>query len=140
MEQNNSRRRFFIRMGQMLGLAAIAPALFSAKVFAEERRRARPSEGGAAPAAGGGDLALPMVEPGKGAAVAVNYHHKHADVKDPAVKVERAGVPFEKQFCTGCGFYTKVGIKGGEEVGKCQIFPNQLVKGSAWCSSWNKKA
>jgi hypothetical protein len=141
MKQSKSRRRFFVHMGQMIGLAAIAPALFGSKVFAEERRRARPAEGGAAPAAGGGgDLALPMVEPGKGAATAVNYHLKHADVKDAAVKVERSGVPFEKQFCTGCGFYTKVGNKDGGEVGKCQIFPNQLVKGSAWCASWNKKA
>lgn len=137
MEQNTSRRRFFIHMGQMLGLAAIAPALFSSKVFAEEKRRARPSEGGAA---AGGDAGLTMVEPGKGAAVAVNYHYKHSDVKDAALKVERGGVPFEKQFCTGCGFYTKNGTKNGEEVGKCQIFPNQLVKGTAWCSSWNKKA
>lgn len=140
MEQNSSRRRFFVHVGQMLGLAAVAPTLLSSKVFAEERRRARPAEGGAAPAAGGGDLNLPMVEPGKGSAGPVNYHFKHSDVKDAALKVERGGVPFEKQFCTGCSFYTKAGNKGGEEVGKCQIFPNQLVKGTAWCSTWTKKA
>jgi hypothetical protein len=61
-------------------------------------------------------------------------------VKDKALKVERSGVPFEKQMCNGCGFYTKVGNKNGKEVGKCQIFPGQLVESTAWCSSWNKKA
>lgn len=140
MEQNNSRRRFFIHLSQMVGLAAVASALPGSIVFAQERRRARPAEGGSAATAGGGDLSLPMVEPGKGAAVAVNYHHKHSEVKDPALKVERGGVPFEKQFCHNCSFYTKAGNKGGEEVGKCQIFPNQLVKSTAWCSTWTKKA
>jgi len=139
MEQKSSRRKFFTQMGQILGLAVIAPSLFSSKVFAEEqRRRARPSEGGAA--AGGGDLSLPPVEPGKGAAGAVNYSLKHSDVKDAALKVDRSGVPFDKQFCSGCGFYTKVGMKDGKEVGKCQIFQGQLVQSTAWCSSWNKKA
>lgn len=137
MDQNTSRRRFFMQVGQMLGLAIIAPALFGSQVFAEEKRRARPSEG-AAPAAAGGDL--PMVEPGKGAAAAVNYVHKHSDIKDASLKVARGGLPFEKQVCTNCSFYTKHGIKNGEEVGKCQIFPGQLVRGSAWCSTWNKKA
>jgi len=141
MDPQNSRRRFFVHMGQMLGLAAIAPALFSSKVFAEEKRRARPAEGGAAPAAGGGkEIDLPMVEPGKGQAAAVSYSLKHADVKDAALKVERGGVAFDKQFCTGCNFYKKVGDKNGGEVGTCQIFPGQLVKGTAWCSTWTKKA
>ncbi len=134
MEQNTSRRRFFVHVGQMLGLAAIAPVLFSSNVFAEERRRGRSAE------AGGGAEGLTMVEPGKGAAGAVNYHFKHSDVKDAALKVDRGGVPFAKQFCHNCNFYTKHSLKNGEEVGKCQIFPNQLVKSTAWCSTWNKKA
>ncbi|MGZ3798182.1 MAG: high-potential iron-sulfur protein [Pseudobdellovibrionaceae bacterium] len=25
-------------------------------------------------------------------------------------------------------------------MGTCQIFPNQLVKATAWCATWNKKA
>jgi hypothetical protein len=137
MVQNNSRRRFFVIAGQMLGLATIAPLLFGSRVFAEEKRRARPSAGGAA---GGADAELTMVEPGKGAAGAVNYQFKHSDVKEAALKVDRGGLPFEKQFCNNCNFYTKHSTKNGEEVGKCQIFPNQLVKSTAWCSSWNKKA
>ncbi|WP_413287591.1 high-potential iron-sulfur protein [Bdellovibrio sp. HCB337] len=136
MQHNTSRRRFFKQAGQMLGLALVAPALFGSKALAEERRR-RSAEG-AAPAAGGGDL--PMVEPGKGTAAPVNYVHKHSDVKDAALKVDRGGVSFDKQFCNNCSFYTKHGTKNGEETGKCQIFPNQLVKGTAWCSTWTKKA
>jgi len=141
MEAKSSRRQFFTFAGTMLGLAVLAPAVLGSRAFAEERRRAR-SEGGAAPAAAGGgnDLNLPMVEPGKGQAAAVNYVLKHQDVKDKALKVERGGVAFEKQQCANCSFYTKAGNKNGKEVGKCQIFPNMLVESPAWCSTWNKKA
>ncbi|HEY8272433.1 MAG TPA: high-potential iron-sulfur protein [Pseudobdellovibrionaceae bacterium] len=137
MEPNTSRllnrRRFFINVGQMLGLAALAP-LLGTKAFAEEKRKARPAEGGATTGAD-----LPMVVPGKGAAAAVHYQLKHSDVKDASLKIERGGVPFEKQLCNNCSFYTKHSTKNGEEVGKCQIFPNQLVKSTAWCATWNKK-
>lgn len=71
MERKNSRRRFFIHLGQMLGLAAFASAWYGSKVFAEEKRRARTTEAGGA---GGADAELSMVEPGKGTAVPVNYH------------------------------------------------------------------
>jgi hypothetical protein len=141
MDQKTSRRQFFTQVGTLVGVAVMAPALFSANAFAEERRKR--AEGGAAPAGGaaaGGDLNLPMVEPGKGQAAAVNYTLKHADVKDPALKVERGGVPFEKQHCSGCSFYTKAGNKNGKEVGKCTIFAGNLVESTAWCSTWTKKA
>jgi hypothetical protein len=142
MDQKSSRRQFFTHAASLLGLAVMAPALFGSQAFAEERRRARGEGGAAAPgaAAGGGDLGLPMVEPGKGPAAAVNYSLKHADVKDKALKVDRGGVPFEKQMCHSCSFYTKAGDKAGKEVGKCQIFAGQLVESTAWCSTWNKKA
>lgn len=143
MDQKTSRRQFFTQAGTLVGLAVIAPSLFGSSAFAEEKRRSRPAAGGA-PATGGagGDLNLPMVEPGKGVAAPVNYVLKHADLKDAAVKknAEAKGLPFEKQFCHNCSFYTKAGDKNGKEVGKCTIFPNQLVEGTAWCSTWTKKA
>lgn len=140
MNPNTNRRRFFIHMGQMLGLALIAPGLFTSRVLAEERRRSR-NEGGPSSAGSAAGKPVPvMVQPGVGAATAVNYVHKHSDIKDQGLKIDRGGVPFEKQFCNNCTFYTKDSTKGGEEVGKCQIFPNQLVKGTAWCSTWTKKA
>ncbi|MGZ3798386.1 MAG: hypothetical protein ACXVB1_18595, partial [Pseudobdellovibrionaceae bacterium] len=128
MEQNTGRRRFFINLGQMLGLATIAPLLFSSKVLAEEKRRARPGEGAPATGAAGGCADFPLVEPGKGTAAPVNYQFKHSDVKDASLKIERGGVPFEKQFCSStsatCSFYGKCTTKKGEELGTCQIFPN----------------
>jgi hypothetical protein len=36
--------------------------------------------------------------------------------------------------------YTKEKGAGAAEVGKCQLFAGQLVKGQAWCTSWAKKA
>jgi hypothetical protein len=139
MDQKASRRQFFTTLGSFVGLAVMAPAVLSSRAFAEERRRARPAEG-AAPAAGGADLNLPMVEPGKGPAAAVSYALDHKNVKDAALKVDRGGVAFDKQHCENCSFFTKAGKKGSKEVGKCQIFQNQLVESTAWCSTWNKKA
>ncbi|MBC7371921.1 MAG: high-potential iron-sulfur protein [Bdellovibrionaceae bacterium] len=138
MEQKNSRRQFFTFAGTMLGLAALAPAVLTSTAFAEERRRARP-EGGAAPAAGGAGE-LPMAVPGKGPAAAMNYVIDHKDVKDAALKIERGGVPFEKQYCATCNFYTKGASKNGKEIGKCSVLPANMVEGTAWCSTWSKKA
>ncbi|MBK9322930.1 MAG: high-potential iron-sulfur protein [Bdellovibrionaceae bacterium] len=138
MDHKASRRQFFSNLGSIVGLAVVAPALFSSKVFAEEKRRGRSGEGGGSAASG--DLNLPMVEVGKGQAAAVTYVLKHADVKNAALKIERGGVAFEKQTCANCSFYAKVGDKNGKEVGKCQIFPNMLVEGPAWCATWAKKA
>lgn len=123
---SNSRRDFIKIAAGLAGLALLMPK----SVLAEGGR------GGAAPA--GGDL--PLVEPGKGMAVGVNYVAKNSDVKDAKLKVDRAGVPFAKQTCAGCALYTAAGKKGGADVGKCAIFANQLVKGEGWCSSWSKKA
>ncbi|MFZ4405141.1 MAG: hypothetical protein ACOYOK_13645, partial [Pseudobdellovibrionaceae bacterium] len=87
MSENNknakqeSRRQFFKSISKFGVVAAVAPAILKSVwpslAQAEQRRGARPGAGGAA--AGG---ALPLVEPGKGAAAAVNYQHDHAAVKD----------------------------------------------------------
>lgn len=145
MESHSSRRQFFIRAGQMLGLVAAGP-LLSRVVFAEEKRRARPAAGGAAaggaaaPAAsGGGDLSKPMVDPNSPQAKAVNYALKHADVKKAELKIERNGVPFEKQYCKDCTFYKKAGNKNGGEVGNCTVLSNNNVPHDAWCATWVKK-
>ena len=132
MSEMNSRRQFVkIALG-VGGLALLLPN----SVLAERRR------GGGAAAAGGaqGDLALPLVKPGEGMAASVNYYHKHSDVKNAALKVERQGLAWDKQFCTNCMLYTKSGQKDGSEVGKCTLFSGMLVKGEGWCASWSKKA
>lgn len=134
MSQENSRRSF-VKLA--LGLGGFA-LLGSAPALAQERRRtAKP--GGAA-AGAGGDANLPLVEPGKGMAASVQYHHKNTEVKDAKLKVDRSGVPFAKQTCSNCMLYTKAGMKNGEEVGKCTLFAGNVVKGGGWCASWSKKA
>lgn len=124
---NNSRRNFLKTVAGFAGLALILPKTGWA-------------EGGSRGGAAGADASLPLVEPGKGMAVGVNYVNKNTDVKDAKLKVDRGGVPFAQQTCAKCALYTAAGKKGADEVGKCAIFANQLVKASGWCSSWNKKA
>jgi len=124
-------RRNFLKM---LVVAAGAASVLPRVALAEERRRG----GAAGGAAAGGEL--PLVEPGKGMAKSLNYVHQGSQIKDPALKTERQGVPFAKQDCKGCQFYTANGKKGADDVGKCSLFPNQVVKSTGWCSSWAKKA
>ena len=128
----NSRRSFVKIALTAVGAAAILPQF----VNAQEKRRAKPG----AAAAGGGDLGLPMVEPGKGMAASVNYQTDHNAVKDAALKIDRGGLKFADQKCSGCMLYSKVGMKDGNEVGKCTLFAGSLVQGKAWCSSFAKKA
>ena len=145
MEEKASmnRRSFFQIVAGMTGLALLSPnsrGLFSSAKAQEKRRGAAPTAG--APAAGGkpNPIDLPLVKPGEpGNATNLHYVFKHADVKKPEVKIEKQGTPFEKQFCSNCSFYTKVGQKEGSEVGTCTIFTDKLVKKDAWCQSWNKK-
>ena len=121
------RRDFLKLMLVAAGAATVLPQL----AIAEERRR-----GGSAAAAGD----PPLVEPGKGAAASLNYVHKQSDIKDESLKKERQGMPFAKQNCANCQLYTANGKKGADDVGKCSIFPNQVVKAKGWCTSWAKKA
>lgn len=130
-------RRNFFKVAALSGVSLLA---MSSIVSAEEKRRAKPAEGSADAGGAKGDLDLPLVTPGQGMAASVNYHHNQADVKDKALKVERQGLPFEKQHCSGCMLFTAVGKKGKDEVGKCTLFANQLVNANGWCASFSKKA
>lgn len=130
-----SNRRQFLKN---LGVVASGLMIFK-NVQAEEKRRAKKSDSSSGGGAGG-DLALPMVKPGEGMAASVHYTLDHKDVKDAALKADRQGVKFEQQHCASCMLYTKVGNKDGGEVGKCTLFAGSLVKSTAWCGSWSKKA
>ena len=133
---NFSRRQFFVGAVSLLSFG-----LLSSVVNAEEKRRSRPAAGAAAGgAAASGPLADPMVDPKDPTAQAMSYVEKKSDLKKAELKVERQGVSFDKQQCSGCGFYKEVGTKDGGKVGTCTIFSGKLVKAEAWCSSWNKKA
>ncbi len=135
-ETRDQRRQVLKAALGIVGAGLLLPTLLNSPALAEERRRGKKPEAGA----GGGDLALPLVEPGKGMAAGVNYQHRHADVKDAKLKTDRQGVKFEAQFCDNCMLYSPVGEKSGEKVGKCTLFANQLVKGKGWCTTWAKKA
>ncbi|OFZ28968.1 MAG: hypothetical protein A2622_12780 [Bdellovibrionales bacterium RIFCSPHIGHO2_01_FULL_40_29] len=119
----NQRRDFLKTMLVAVGASVLMPKLS----FAQERRRG----------SGAGDL--PLVEPGKGMAATLHYQHKTSDVKDAKLKTERQGTPFAKQNCSNCLLYTKHGMQGAEEVGKCSLFAGQVVKASGWCNSWAKR-
>lgn len=127
---------------QFLGFSAftaVAGGLVSSIAQSEERRRARGSQAGAAPAASG-PAGYPLLDPNNSAAKAVNYIKSHGDLKDAKLKMERQGVAWEQQFCNNCSFYKEVTTKDGQKAGTCTIFANQLVLDKAWCTSWNKKA
>lgn len=136
MNHNSNRRDFLRNTFQWVGLVAAAPLFLKSIASAEERRR---GGGSAAPAAGAGGDALPLVKPGEGMAAGVNYVEDKAQVKKAELKIDRSGVKFADQHCGNCGFYTKVGMKDGKEIGKCTIFAGQAVHSNAWCSTWNKK-
>jgi hypothetical protein len=110
----NSRRSFFKIAAGVIGLAVIAP-----KVFANEGRRSKPAAGGA-----GGGEDLPLVEPGKDMAASVGYAHKS---------------PHKDKNCANCVLYTKHGMKGKDEVGKCNLFAGKVVYANGYCNSWAKK-
>jgi hypothetical protein len=125
-----SRRDFF--KNAILGAGAVvATQAISGLALAQGRKRG--AEGAAA-----GELAL--VTPGQGMAASVNYVHKTSDIKDAKLQTERQGVKFAEQKCTNCILYTTHGNKDGQEVGKCQLFANQVVKSTGWCTSWAKKS
>lgn len=131
-----NRRSFFSASIKVIGLSLLSNLALNRQMGtlaqAEEKRRGGES-------AGGNDL--PLVDPAKDStAQGVKYVHKNSDFKEAALKTVRNGVPFEKQTCSGCALYTKKEVRNGEEVGVCILFAKKVVKGSGFCTSWNKKA
>lgn len=131
-----TKREFLTHLSVLAGSAFIAAKTLVTPAYAQEKRR------GAKPAAGPKkDTDLPLVEPGKGTAAALAYYHSHKDAeKDPKTdKKTDKGTVWEQRFCNNCSFYTSVGSKDGQEVGKCTLFPNSLVNSIGICNSWAKK-
>lgn len=128
----NSRRQF-IKVAAVGGASLMV--LNSVAQAEEKRRAAKPAEGGDK------KESLSFVKPGEGMAASVNYQEDPEKmIKDAALKVDRQGVKFANQKCSGCMLYTSEGKKDGVEAGKCTLFANKLVKGNGWCASWSKKA
>jgi hypothetical protein len=81
---------------------------------------------------------LPLLDEKSQIATALKYHADASKV--PAtLRVAKAGTEGSKQRCDNCLFYAKAGKNKGEEVGKCQLFPQGHVPAKAWCVSWALK-
>lgn len=128
-----NRRNFFQTMVAGAGLLTIASTFKTQKANAEERRRG-----------GGAAAATPsLVDPKEASAKAVNYVHKHADLKDKALQLDRQGVKWIDQKCHACNFFVANGDKkvGGMTTGGCSMpfAKDKLVSADGWCSTWAKK-
>lgn len=133
------RRQMVQKFLKLTGALALTSAVLPA-AQAEEKRRAKKTEGKTEDKAAGGDLALPWVKAGTGMAASVNYVEAHSEVKDEKLKTARQDVPFKDQKCSNCMLYSKVGEKDKKTAGKCTIFAGQLVNADGWCTTWAKKA
>ncbi|MFP5519488.1 MAG: high-potential iron-sulfur protein [Bdellovibrionia bacterium] len=120
-----NRRGFFAMSAKVAGLALLAPATLKVMVSEAQAEQKRGARGGGA-AAGGG---LPLVDANDSVAKAVRY------VEDAKKAPDAKG-----NNCINCGFYKKVEMRNGKEVGTCTIFAGKVVYGEGWCGSWNKKA
>lgn len=120
----NSRRQF-IKVG--VSALAVGAALKTVTAVAQQKRGSG--------AANGADSN--MVDEKSPAAQGVKYNADITKVKDKAVMIERQGVKFLDQKCSGCGLYTG---KPGDKTGPCMVFPGKQVAANGFCTSWNKKA
>lgn len=124
--KNMNRRSFVQTVAALAGLTALAGG-----AQAQTKRQPK-KEAGAA----GGDTMCAK----EAMAVSINYAPNHKAVTDAKLKVEKQGVPFDKQFCNNCMFYASTGKdKAGKDIGKCQLLQGCLVYGEGWSSSWAKK-
>lgn len=131
-----SKREFLNHLVTVTGASVVAVQMLKESAYGQEKRRGSKTE---TPAK---DTDLPLVEPGKGTAAALAYHHSHADAeKDPKTdKKTDKGMAWDKRFCNNCSFYTVAGDKAGKKVGKCTLFQKMLVADEGICNSWAKKA
>lgn len=131
-----SKREFLNHLVTVTGASVVAVQMLKESAYGQEKRRGSKTE---TPAK---DTDLPLVEPGKGTAAALAYHHSHADAdKDPKTdKKTDKGMAWDKRFCNNCSFYTVAGDKAGKKVGKCTLFQKALVADEGICNSWAKKA
>jgi len=113
IDLNQDRRGFF----KWAGTAVAAVAASSIFPFA----RARAQE-------------LKALDEKDPVAMALGYACEASKV-DTKKWTKRAGKDGKTQFCDNCMFYSAP--KGN--MGKCQIFPNNMVCAKGWCNSWSKK-
>lgn len=140
LNKKMSKREFLTQLVTVTGTSIVAVQMLKETAYGQEKRRGSKTEGPGKDAPGK-DTDLPLVEPGKGTAAALAYHHSHADAdKDSKTdKKTDKGTAWDKRFCNNCSFYTVAGDKAGKKVGKCTLFQKMLVADEGICNSWAKK-
>lgn len=119
-------RREFIKTLAASSAGLLLTTLSFRNVLAEEKKKKKEAGGGALPA-----------DPKKGKAKELNYVPDRAKVTDAKLKVEKMGVPFNKQDCKNCVLYKPTG--GGHGI--CMLMqsePEHIVAEIGWCTSWAK--
>lgn len=136
-----TKREFLTQLVTVTGASVVAAQMLASNAFAQEKRRGAKKEEPKGDAKAGKGTDLPMVEPGKGMAASLAYHHTHADAeKDPKTdKTTDKGTPWKDQQCSTCSFFKATGKKKDMEVGTCTLFKDQLVASKGICNSWAKK-
>jgi High potential iron-sulfur protein len=130
-----SSRRNFVFTGGKFGVIAgglVATGVFAKHAFASKKevpaKKDEPAK----------KEELTLIDEKSPMAVTLKYYADAA--KAPAaLKVAKSGVSGDKQNCANCMFYAKSGEVKGEEIGKCQLFPQGHAPAKAWCSSWTIK-
>ncbi len=133
------RRDFFKSAATILGAAIVIPSLFKnlPEASAEQKRASKDP----------GADSLDILDEKNPTAMSLKYVANHATAKDPLLTVERQGVAFAKQACSGCSLYQLPGEKSakGSKYAPCQVMINQQ-KGSSYyvsangvCTAWMKR-
>jgi hypothetical protein len=113
----NSRRDF---LKVALSLTAVPAVLVLSKAsFAQEKKKKKGDAG---------STEIGWAVPGKGAAATIKYVEDKSKVA-AADRVEKSGVPFNKQDCANCILF---------QGGLCTIITdnNKKVKPTGWCPTW----
>ena len=121
-KSGSSNRRGFVKgAGSVLAALAVSKVAFSSK-------KEEPKVGADA-----------LVDEKSQMAVTLKLYQDGSKVP-ASIRPAKSGVDGPKQLCSNCMFYAKTKGEKDAEVGKCQLFPQGLVKAKGWCASWTKKA
>ena len=124
----NSRRDFIVKAISLASLPVVL--VLSGKLFAQEKKKKKVD---AAAGSTTGNYAVP----GKGLPATVKYVEDKSKVA-AADQTAKQGIPFAAQNCGTCVLYS-AGTACGKAEAVCTLFQAEkanMVKASAWCTSW----
>lgn len=132
----NTRRDFIKKSAQGLAGVALAGGFLNwislDSAYAKKKKKKKSG------ASGGSDQKL--IDTNAPMAKNVRYQHDKSKITDAALKIEKQGVKWADQKCSNCVLYNAVVDKvDGKAVGKCSLFPQNVVAAEGWCTTWAKK-